>query len=251
MMKVKVGLLISIALMLLSLTQASVQAQEKAVGPINRYVKDERGPNDWIVEFLIPSNATNWRVEASGGQEKRVLSRSTITDNLEGRHRRIRVTTGGHARAFAGYVGVGRTIDTWANALTLYYRQFEPRGPARRPSRSVGMFQKVNASLLSSSKLERPQQVGVTCKANPYCPDCPSGGNVCRGVQQFYGGVLAAAAKKDIIRRCRQANGLDYCGGSRGCVKLRREEANRHRARYGGGCYAQCERVAGCYLDNR
>lgn len=126
--RVSVGVLA--AALLLSWTQSSVQAQERAAGPINRYVKDERGPNDWVVEFLIPANAS-WRVVASGDQEKKVLNRSTIRDNVEGNRRRIVVTTGGRARASAGYIG--RTIDMWANALTVYYRPFEPRGPARRP----------------------------------------------------------------------------------------------------------------------
>lgn len=128
MLKVSLGLLT--VLLLLSWTQSSGQAQERAVGPINRYVKDERGPNDWVVEFLIPSNAS-WRIEASGGQERNVLRRSTVTDRVEGNRRRIVVVTGGRARLYAGYTG--RTIDMWANALTVYYRVFEPRGPARRP----------------------------------------------------------------------------------------------------------------------
>ena len=126
--RVSVGVLVTV--LLLSWTQPSVQAQERAAGPINRYVKDERGPNDWVVEFLIPASAS-WRIEASGEQEKRVLGRSSITNSVEGNRRRIVVTTGGRARVYAGYTG--RTIDMWANALTVYYRPFEPRGPARRP----------------------------------------------------------------------------------------------------------------------
>lgn len=130
MKMVKVSLGVLTALLFLSWTQSSAQAQEKATGPINRYVRDERGPNDWVVEFLIPSNAS-WRIEASGEQESNVLRRSTVTDSVDGNRRRIIVTTGGRARAFSGYTG--RTIDMWANALTVYYRLFEPRGPARRP----------------------------------------------------------------------------------------------------------------------
>ncbi len=127
---VRVGFGVLAVLLLLSWTQTLALAQEKAAGPINRYVRDERGPNDWVVEFLIPSNAS-WRLEASGAQERRVLGRSTVTNSVEGNRRRIVVTAGGRARIFAGYTG--RTIDMWANALTVYYRPFEPRGPARRP----------------------------------------------------------------------------------------------------------------------
>lgn len=127
---VRVSLIALATLLFLSWTQPPARAQEKATGPINRYVRDERGPNDWVVEFLIPSNA-NWRIEASGEQERKVLRRSSINDRVEGNRRRIVVTTGGRARALAGYTG--RSIDTWANALTVYYQPFEPRGPARRP----------------------------------------------------------------------------------------------------------------------
>jgi len=58
-------------------------------------------------------------------------------------------------------------------------------------------------------------------------------------------------AKRNIIAKCFQANGLDYCGGSRGCMRMSREEQKRHKENYGGGCYRQCGKVAGCYLDNR
>lgn len=127
-LRLTLGMLV--VLFIFSCMQTPALAQEKGVGPIRRYVRDERGPNDWVVEFLIPANA-NWRIEASGEQEKKVLRRSSITDNVENNRRRIVVTTGGRARAAAGYIG--RTIDMWANALTVYYRVFEPRGPARRP----------------------------------------------------------------------------------------------------------------------
>jgi hypothetical protein len=95
-------------------------------------------------------------------------------------------------------------------------------------------------------------QVGTKCIAVPRCPDCNGQGNVCRSVEQFYpGATYFLGAKKDMIRRCQQANALDYCGGSRNCVKLRREEQERHRARYGGGCYRQCESVVACAFVSR
>lgn len=131
MKAVRVSLCVLAGLLFLSWMQLPAQAQERSAGPIKRYVRVEGGPDDWVVEFLIPGNASGWHVEASGEQEKRVLGRSTITNSEEGNHRRIVVTTGGRARAYAGYVG--RNIDKWANALTVYYRPFEPRGPARRP----------------------------------------------------------------------------------------------------------------------
>jgi hypothetical protein len=95
------------------------------------------------------------------------------------------------------------------------------------------------------------QQVGFRCVARPQCPDCTGGGNVCPGVEEFYPGITMLVAKKNIIYKCQHANGLDYCGGSRGCMKLKPEERKRHMERYGGGCYRQCEKVAVCIVDNR
>jgi hypothetical protein len=95
-------------------------------------------------------------------------------------------------------------------------------------------------------------QVGTKCIAVPRCPDCNGQGNVCRSAEQFYpGATYFLGAKKDMIRRCQQANALDYCGGSRNCVRLRREEQERHRANNGGGCYRQCERVVACAFVSR
>lgn len=96
--------------------------------------------------------------------------------------------------------------------------------------------------------------VGVTCVASPYCPDCNSRGNVCRGVKEFFPGITALAAKKIMIDKCRRANSLDYCGGSYGCVRNRNwtpREAERYRAQYGGGCYKQCDKSVICYIDSR
>jgi hypothetical protein len=99
--------------------------------------------------------------------------------------------------------------------------------------------------------LTNGQQVGVTCKAYPSCPDCDGKGNVCMGAQGFYGGILAAGGKRDVIYKCQKANSLDYCGGSFKCVKLSRADQQRFRTAHGGGCYASCAKVAGCYVDNR
>ncbi|MDX6613585.1 MAG: hypothetical protein QOD75_2771 [Blastocatellia bacterium] len=107
--------------------------------------------------------------------------------------------------------------------------------------------------------LQRPQnpggQVGTYCAALPRCPDCVNGGNVCRGAEQFYPGLTYfLGGKKDIIRRCQQANALDYCGGSYGCVRQKNwtpRDADRYMQRYGGGCYKQCEKVAACAFQGR
>jgi len=72
-----------------------------------------------VVEFLIAKDGS-WRIEASGDKEKKVLSRSTVTNRVEGNYRRIVVTAGGRARYLASYFG---TIDMWANSLNVYYRR--------------------------------------------------------------------------------------------------------------------------------
>jgi hypothetical protein len=107
---------------------------------------------------------------------------------------------------------------------------------------------------LINAQQRRPPsgQIGTMCVAVPQCPDCNGGGNVCRSVEQFYpGATYFLGARKDMTRRCQQANALDYCGGSRNCVRLSRQEQERHRVRYGGGCYAQCERSVACAFQGR
>ena len=75
---------------------------------------------------------------------------------------------------------------------------------------------------------------------------------MCRGVREFYGGLLGAAvAKRSIIAKCQQANALDYCGGSMGCMKLTPQDQKRQRDRNGGGCYPQCASVAKCVVMYR
>ena len=98
---------------------------------------------------------------------------------------------------------------------------------------------------------QRGGQVGATCVASPYCPDCERGGNVCLGAKEFFGGLTVLVAKRYMIDKCRRANALDYCGGSRGCVRRTRQEQESHRARYGGGCYKSCEKSIVCYIDSR
>ncbi len=94
-------------------------AQQKSMGPINRYEKKEGGglTNDFIVEFLIPKS-NSWRVEASGDKEKKVLGGSSSTRKIEGNKIRITITTGQRARKSHNYWG---NIHAWANALTIYY----------------------------------------------------------------------------------------------------------------------------------
>src|SRR6476620_8280827 len=53
-------------------------------------------------------------------------------------------------------------------------------------------------------------QIGTICVAIPRCPDCVNCGNVCRGVEQFYpGATYFLGARKDMVRRCKEANALD------------------------------------------
>ncbi|CAN5439525.1 hypothetical protein BH20ACI1_BH20ACI1_14210 [soil metagenome] len=98
-----------------------------------------------------------------------------------------------------------------------------------------------------------PQQVGMRCSIYPRCPDCAGKGNVCRGAEEFFPGVTVIAKGKSLmVSKCRQANALDYCGGSRGCMRKTRQEQERHKRNFGGGCYAQCqEKNVRCVLDNR
>ena len=124
-----------------------------------------------------------------------------------------------------------------------------------RPLRVEVLLQQSNIALTPQRRPNPGGQVGTYCVARPNCPDCASGGNVCRGAEQFYPGLTYfLGGKKDIIRRCQQANALDYCGGSMGCVKQKNwtpRDGERHRARYGGGCYKQCEKVAACAFQGR
>ena len=100
----------------------------------------------------------------------------------------------------------------------------------------------------------KPGVLGVTCVASPYCPDCGNRSNVCRTVKEFFPGITALAAKRIMIDKCRRANGLDYCGGSYGCVRRKGwtpQEQQRYRSQYGGGCYKQCDNSVICYIDSR
>lgn len=114
------------------------------------------------------------------------------------------------------------------------------------------VFENICMNSLANSGLKFIYQVGAKCIAAPRCPDCERGGNVCLGASEFYPGITMTVAKRSIILKCQRANALDYCGGSRGCVKKTSAEQERHRKQYGGGCYKQCEKVAACvYLTNR
>jgi hypothetical protein len=90
--------------------------------------------------------------------------------------------------------------------------------------------------------------IGATCSAEPRCFDCEEKESVCKGVKdKFYPGILMAVAKKAVIKECQSANALDECGNH--CDDKTRKE---RLAQAGGGCHAQCERVATCvYGDNR
>lgn len=98
-----------------------------------------------------------------------------------------------------------------------------------------------------------PQQAGMRCSIYPRCPDCDGKGNVCFGAEEFFPGVTVLAKGKSLmVQKCRKANSLDYCGGSRACMKKTRQEQQRHKSNFGGGCYAQCkEENVRCVLDNR
>jgi hypothetical protein len=96
-------------------------------------------------------------------------------------------------------------------------------------------------------------QVGMRCVIYPRCPDCDEKGNVCRRVEQFFPGVTVLAKGKSLmVTLCRRAHALDYCGGSRACMRKTRQEQQSHRQKYGGGCYAQCqEKNVVCVLESR
>lgn len=116
---------------------------------------------------------------------------------------------------------------------------------------SFDVFDDIKDSMLENVLLNPNQQIGVRCEAYPRCPDCDGRGNVCSGATEFYGGIQAAVAIRSIITKCQRANALDYCGGSRVCVRKPPKEQADHKKRFGGGCYKQCSTVARCTQDNR
>ena len=100
------------------------------------------------------------------------------------------------------------------------------------------------------------QQVGATCVASPYCPDCDGGSNVCQSAKEFFPGLTIVLARRYMIDKCKRANALDYCGGSYKCVRRKGwtpRDSNEYKKRYGGGCWKQCEdpKKIVCYIDNR
>ena len=112
----------------------------------------------------------------------------------------------------------------------------------------------ISPDIVDSAKpSESGQQVGFKCVIYPQCPDCNGKGNVCRGAEEFFpGGTLLLKGKALMVTKCRKANALDYCGGSRECMKKTRAEQQRHKNNYGGGCYAQCqEKNVRCVVNNR
>jgi hypothetical protein len=103
-------------------------------------------------------------------------------------------------------------------------------------------------------KVQRGGVLGVTCVSSPYCPDCGSTANVCRVTKEFFPGITGLLAKKVMIDKCRRAHALDYCGGSYKCVRQKGwtlRDGDKHRAKYGGGCYKQCDKSVICYPDSR
>lgn len=91
--------------------------------------------------------------------------------------------------------------------------------------------------------------IGATCRSEPICPHCPgTSGNVCRKVPDiFYPGLTMVLARAATVKRCQEANALDYCGTS--CSF---DEREKHQSRYQGGCYEQCASKTTClYVDNR
>jgi len=98
------------------------------------------------------------------------------------------------------------------------------------------------------------QQQGFRCSIIPRCPDCDGGGNVCRGAEEFFpGATVLLRAKGVVVSKCKNANALDYCGGSYQCMRrYTREQRDRHKSNFFGGCFAQCkEQNVRCVLDNR
>jgi hypothetical protein len=113
-------------------------------------------------------------------------------------------------------------------------------------------------TILPRGELQRGGQAGATCVALPYCPGCNGrGSTVCIGVKEFFPGMSALVAKGYVVSKCRKANALDYCGSDCGIGGLRqknpnwKQEVERHRARYGGGCYKSCDKSVVCYPDSR
>lgn len=129
-------------------------------------------------------------------------------------------------------------------------------------NKSSATLNDINTTTVSKNKLEKNsetlsftslQQVGMKCSIHPRCPDCNGKGNVCLGATEFFPGVTVLAKGKALmVSKCRRANALDYCGGSRECVKKTRQEQERHKRNFAGGCYAQCqEKNVVCVLTNR
>jgi hypothetical protein len=137
--------------------------------------------------------------------------------------------------------------------LCLFFT-FASTNEAGREEIVVPQASHADAAMVGSTPPQRGGQVGATCVANPYCPECDGRGNVCRTVKEFFPGITVLAAKRYMIDKCRRANGLDYCGGSYGCVRQKNwtpRDGERHRAKYGGGCYKSCDKAVTCYIDNR
>jgi len=142
----------------------------------------------------------------------------------------------------AGYLTVGTTKF---NQITSQSNDLPTIAPA--------VFAISSGATATTKDAEPRQQVGVKCYIYPRCPDCNGKGNVCSGAEEFFPGLTVIAKGKSLmVTKCRKANALDYCGGSRECVKKTREERQRHKNNNGGGCYAQCqEKNVTCVLNNR
>jgi hypothetical protein len=89
----------------------------------------------------------------------------------------------------------------------------------------------------------------VTCSAAPTCPSAAGGyGNVCKSVEQTYGGGNAiSVGRRDIVTVCQQANspeacGLNHPGGPAAGIAYRNS--------FGGGCIQQCVNAGRCTAQN-
>lgn len=140
-----VSFVLAVAAVLLILPQPT-RAQVKSASAGNYYLKyydpnplehfwDTIGP-DYVVEFFIPSNTTNLRIEASSMRERKLLDKvkGGMTSDVNGRVKTVRLVAGAGARFVTGYFEGRGSIEKFAKSLTLYYEEIQPRGPAPTPT---------------------------------------------------------------------------------------------------------------------
>ncbi len=99
--------------------------------------------------------------------------------------------------------------------------------PRDRPARTQ--------PILSGQPVDRV--VARHCSAAPHCLSADGLRNVCRRAEIHYSGRHEGST--DIVGRCQALNSPDPCGADM-------PNPAAQRAAYGGGCFAQCARVASC-----